>query len=72
MDLCNNCGQAGHFIKDCKVNNKPSNKQVSIKTCFNCLKEGHYSEDCKVKKIDMFACQFCNREFETKQGATYH
>jgi len=72
MDLCNNCGQAGHFVKDCKVNNKPINKQVSIKTCFTCLKEGHYSEDCNLNKTATFGCQYCPRTFETKQGAIYH
>lgn len=62
--------------------------ELRIKTCFECLKEGHYVTECPIKiktwlekghyaqeypnKQETFNCQYCNKEFETQKGATFH
>ena len=60
---CFTCGELGHFAKECKKNNM---SQV----CFNCKEIGHFSKDCT--KINKFKCDYCERTFETRNGATYH
>jgi len=86
MDLCVNCGQADHFIKDCKVNKQTINKVINVSNseikmfaCQYCDKDfatqngATYHENfyCK-EKVIAFACQYCNKDFETQNGATYH
>jgi hypothetical protein len=61
MDLCNNCGKSGHFVKDCKSNIK---KQSVSTTKYLNLTQNN--------KLTMFDCQYCDKTFETKQGAIYH
>lgn len=61
-NTCFNCNKTSHFIDECP------NKIKDI--CFNCKKPGHFSKDCK--KINNFKCDFCERCFESKNGANYH
>jgi hypothetical protein len=66
-NLCFNCDEEGHFINDC-----PKIDKLNIRTeiCFNCKETGHFTKDCT--KINNFKCEFCERTFETKNGAKYH
>jgi hypothetical protein len=66
-NVCFNCNKQGHFINEC-----PKIDKLNMKTeiCFNCKETGHYTKDCK--KIHNFKCEFCERTFETKNGAKYH
>jgi cellular nucleic acid-binding protein len=79
-DCCNQCGRKGHFINNCKftsdINGKSikiqkDNSKIKIKTCFECLEEGHYATECPNKQVT-FNCQYCNKQFETQKGATFH
>ena len=85
-DCCTKCGRKGHFVNFCKETTDVNGENIlpliksipiSIKTCFQCGQTGHYSNEChKIKafnkKIEAFACQYCDKEFETQKGATFH
>jgi hypothetical protein len=54
--------------------------------CFRCYRKGHYANDCYAKKtitgdeidystdeeIEVFCCNYCNKEFDTLKGVTCH
>lgn len=72
-DVCQNCGDSGHFIKYCP--NKKAVKLVSIKTCYNCGKSGHYSDECnelEVEEEEEWECEYCDRTFTTHFGCSIH
>jgi predicted GIY-YIG superfamily endonuclease len=72
-DVCQNCGDSGHFIKYCP--NKKSVKLASIKTCYNCGKSGHYSGECSEvdnEDDDEWCCEYCDRTFTTAFGCGVH
>ena len=66
IKTCFECDEIGHYSNEC-----PNIKIKSIKKCFECNKTGHYSNECP-NKVETFACQFCDKEFETQKGASYH
>jgi predicted GIY-YIG superfamily endonuclease len=55
-------------------------------TCFRCLRDGHSADDCYAKTdkngeelltfgceyIDVYCCEYCNKEFETEKCARFH
>ena len=65
---------------------QPSNITINIiqsenKLCERCERNGHSAKDCFAKKhvngktipdINVFYCSYCNKEFDTQKGATYH
>ncbi len=55
--------------------------------CFRCYRKGHYAHECYARKtatgrdieddyieefVEIFYCEYCNKEFETEKGAKYH
>ena len=66
IKTCFECDEIGHYSNEC-----PNIKIKSIKKCFECNKTGHYSNECP-NKVEKFACQFCDKEFETVKGVTCH
>ena len=70
-DKCNKCGKLGHFMRDCKY--KKSKK------CTRCNREGHTASKCYAttyiesdEEEEIWVCDNCDREFDTKKGAEYH
>lgn len=72
-DKCNKCGKSGHFMRDCKYK-KP-------KKCTRCNREGHtvskcyattYVESDEEEEEEVWICDYCDREFDTKKGVAYH
>ena len=74
-----------NYYKDIDISlEKKSNKGI----CFRCHRVGHYQNDCYAKKdihgnfiedesddeelVEMFSCSYCDRVFETQNGANYH
>ena len=63
----------------CKKKNQKSNK------CNRCGRKGHNSSDCyadthangesffcEEEEVEIWTCEYCNKEFDTLKGATYH
>jgi cellular nucleic acid-binding protein len=74
---CEKCEKEFVSEQECAKHEKTCKKVISIsnstpiKTCFDCGNSGHYSSNCP-NKVETFNCQYCNKEFETQKGATFH
>jgi predicted GIY-YIG superfamily endonuclease len=41
--------------------------------CYSCGKTGHFTTKCRKKvEVEAWGCEYCDREFDTKYGATVH
>lgn len=76
--ICKKCDQ-----EECYCENK--SKTLNKNECTICGRSGHYSNKCYAKtnidkeeisesseEIIVYCCNYCNKEFETKKGATCH
>ncbi len=85
-DKCYKCG-GDHFSSLCSLvkKNEYNNCNVNISnkyTCFRCLRDGHTMDNCYastdkngeelIEYVEVFACEYCCKEFETEKGAKYH
>jgi predicted GIY-YIG superfamily endonuclease len=57
-DKCYNCGKKGHFINKCYLNDYYNNSDKSD------------SDESDFE--DVYCCNYCDNEFKTSKGATFH
>jgi hypothetical protein len=67
-DQCYNCGEKGHFVNNCPL--KFSNIISKIDNDFVIIGQNPVIE--VEDNMVMFNCKYCDKEFDTLKGVTYH
>ena len=68
-DKCHFCGEAGHFIRNCST--KALVKMNLDEFESEEESEEEYEEEYE-EESEVWFCSYCNKEFDTKKGATFH
>jgi len=68
---CDHCDNQYEDKNECAKHEKSCKNKKSVKTCFQCNETGHYANECPNKE-ETFNCRYCDKEFETQKGATFH
>ena len=65
-DVCNRCGQAGHWARDCAEPDTRTDEEKAPRApkpgdkCRNCNEEGHFARDCPQPKDTK--CRTCGED----------
>lgn len=71
QDRCFKCGQQGHLVKDCGVEQCQRCGMANHRTencrarCIRCGRWGHWIEDCKIEPFQATMCTRCGRNNHT-------
>jgi cellular nucleic acid-binding protein len=68
---CEYCEKEFEDENECEKHEKICKNKKSVKTCFQCGETGHYSNVCPNEE-ETFNCRYCDKEFESQKGATFH
>ena len=69
---CDHCNKEYEDKNECVKHEKFCKNKKSVKTCFQCNEIGHYANECPNEEEETFNCRYCDKEFETQKGATFH
>jgi hypothetical protein len=74
---CEYCEKQYEDKSECAKHEKSCKNKKLNKTCFQCGESGHYANECPNEEEDeeeeeVFACSYCDKEFETEKGARFH
>jgi hypothetical protein len=66
-NTCSRCGRNGHFSNECYAKTNINKKKISE------LSDEEISEsELSEEEIEVFCCNYCDKEFDTLKGVTCH